>query len=169
MNAKELCKIIWEICDDVKKDHEKGFESYLQKSKTIPDSWFEVFKLELIKMCLNELKEKTHTTPISIIFNKMLLDIQNDYELKNPRVKIQFAEKSSVSCASFVKYFYLLYKNKTITNTLVDLTILISAITDFKEESINKVLNNPKSISKTNMLLPKGYIKRPDVKKTNLS
>jgi hypothetical protein len=169
MNVKELCKVIWEICDDVKKDHEKGFESYLQKSKTISDSDFEVFKLELIKMCLNILKEEPYTTPISIIFNKILLDIQNDYELKNPRVKIKFAEKSSVSCSVFVKYFYLLKKEKTITNTLEELTLLISVITDFKEESINKVLNNPKSISKTNMLLPKGYIKRPDVKKTNLS
>ena len=37
MNVKELCKVIWEIFDDVKKDHEKGFESYLQKSKTISE------------------------------------------------------------------------------------------------------------------------------------
>ena len=169
MNVKELCKVIWEICDDVKKDHEKGFESYLQKSKTISDSDFEVFKLELIKMCLNILKEEPYTTPISITFNKILLDIQNDYELKNPRVKIKFAEKRSVSCASFVKYFYLLFKDKTITNTLEELTILINAITDFKEESINKILNNPRSISKTIVLLPKRYIERPDVKKTNLS
>ena len=82
-------------------------------------------------------------------------------ELGIERLKNPFTESSNdINCRGIIA---------PITNTLVDLTLLISAITDFKEESINKVLNNPKSISKTNMLLPKGYIKRPDVKKINLS
>ena len=108
MKDLELSKEIWKIVDAIKKDSEEGYEYFIQSHKNIPDELYEVFTIELTKMCVTNSRDHDRTNPTSIAFNKVLIYLQNEIRIKNPTIKLNFNETDNISIKSFVKYFSLL-------------------------------------------------------------
>jgi hypothetical protein len=170
MKDLELSKEIWKIVDAIKKDSEEGYEYFIQSHKNIPDELYEVFTIELTKMCVTNSRDHDRTNPTSIAFNKVLIYLSNDYQKINPIVKIKFGEEHKINTNSFVKYFYLLKKDGKITNTINELSTIIASITNFEPSTIESYLNSPGDKLETNeMLLPNGYMKIPKEKKSRPS
>ena len=86
MKDLELSKKIWEIVDEIKKDSEKGYEYFIQSHKNIPDESYDVFSIELTKMCFTNLSESGYTNPTSIALNKVILYLSNAKQKINPIV-----------------------------------------------------------------------------------
>ncbi len=166
MKDLELSKEIWKIVDAIKKDSEEGYEYFIQSHKNIPDELYEVFTIELSKMCITNSSDYKHTNPTSIAFNKVLIYLQNEIRIKNPTIKLNFNETDNISIKSFVKYFSLLRIEGKITNTINELSEIIESITGFENDTIYRYLSEHKThLGKTEMLLPKNYEEKPKQKK----
>jgi hypothetical protein len=125
MKDLELSKKVWEIVDEIKKDSEKGYEYFIQSHKNIPDESYDVFSIELTKMCFTNLSESGYTNPTSIALNKVILYLSNAKQKINPIVKIKFNETDNITIKSFVKYFSLLRIEGKLTNTINELSEII--------------------------------------------
>jgi hypothetical protein len=170
MDSIKLSKEIWKIVDSIKEDGERGYEYFIQSHKNIPDDFYEVFCIELEKMCANILRENSHTTPTTIIFNKILIYLRNEYEIINPIAKLKFSEDPKVHINSFVKYFSLLRKEQRIKNSIKELSKILESITNFDYDTIFRYLSeHNKHLGKAELLLPKEYMEKPKTRKSRPS
>ena len=170
MKDLELSKEIWKIVDAIKKDSEEGYEYFIQSHKNIPDELYEVFTIELTKMCVTNSRDHDRTNPTSIAFNKVLIYLQNEIRIKNPTIKLNFNETVNISIKSFVKYFSLLRKEGKIKNTINELSEIIESITSYEYDTIYRYLSEHRThLEKSEMLLPKNYEEKPKLKKSRPS
>lgn len=170
MKDLELSKEIWKIVNAIKKDSEEGYEYFIQSHKNIPDELYEVFSIELTKMCFTNSREFEHTNPTSIALNKVMIYLRNEIRIKNPTIKLKFNETENISIKSFVKYFSLLRKEGKIINTINELSEIIESITSYEYDTINRYLSEHRTyLEKTEMLLPKNYEEKPKPKKFKAS
>ncbi len=164
MNTLELSKIIREIYDSVIVDYEKGFEFFKQTHKNIPNNCYDLFCNGIKRMCQIYIIENPYPNPTTLTFDKMCIYIDNDFITNNPLVKLEFRENPVVDCTSFVKYFKLLKDEGTITNTIEELSDILSSITSFSPSTIRTYLGDIEKLSKAEILLPEDYGK---IKKKN--
>jgi hypothetical protein len=164
MNTLELSKVIWKIHDEVKENHEKGFEFFKETHKNIPNNCYDLFCNAIIRMCDIYIIENPYSNPITLTFDSIKIYIQNEFISNNPLVKLAFREDPVIDCTSFVKYFKLLKNEGIITNTLEELSDILSSITSFNSSTIRTYLGDIEKTSKSEILLPKDYEK---IKKKN--
>ena len=157
METIDLAKVIWKICDVVKEDHEKGFIFFKETHKNIPDSCYDLFCNGIIRMCDIYIIENPYPNPTTLTFDNIKIYIQNKFITNNPLVKLEFRENPIVDCTSFVKYFKLLKNEGIITNTIDDLSDILSSITSFSPSTIRSYVGDIEKLSVSEILLPKGY------------
>ena len=164
MNSHEVTKIVWKIVEEIKKDCENGYLHFIDAHKNIPDNWYDDFCIALISMCEAYIKQDPNANPTKIIFTRVILYLKNENITNNPLIKLEFRENPIVDCTSFVKYFLLLKKEGIITNTIIDLSDILSSITNFSPSTIKSYLGDIEKLSASEILLPNGYGK---IKKKN--
>ncbi len=164
MKNQELTKFINEIIHELQKDSEMGYTHFLDIHKNIPNDCYDIFCNELSRRCSNYLLENNYTNNTTIAFNRVLLYINNKYINNNPLIKLEFRENPIVDCTSFVKYFRLLKNEGIITNTIDDLSDILSSITSFNPSTIKSYIGDIEKLSVSEILLPNGYGK---IKKKN--
>jgi len=163
MKTLELSKIIRDIYDAVINDHEKGFEFFKENHKNIPNNCYDLFCNGIKRMSHKYIVENPYPNPETLTFDRICIYIDNEFITNNPLVKLEFRE-NLVDCTSFVKYYKLLKDEGTITNTIEELSDILSSITSFSPSTIRTYLGDIEKLSKAEVLLPQGYGK---IKKKN--
>lgn len=159
MTRTDLKELIWSIYKKMIENEELGYQYFIETINRIPDEWYEVYCIELERMCIVYLNENTHTSTRTIAFHEILIFLRNDVQKINPLLKLEFREKPKVTCNSFVKYFKLLQDEGVILNSNQDLSKILNYITKFEYGSISSNINDKVKLKRIEPLLPNTYEK----------
>jgi hypothetical protein len=162
MTRKELKELIWSIYKKMIENEELGYQYFIDTNNGIPDQWYEVYCIELERMCIVYLSsnENTTTSTKSIAFHEILIYLRNDIKKINPLLKLEFREKPKINCNSVVKYFKLLQEEDVILNSNEDLSKILNYITKFEYGTISSNINDRGKLKRIKPLLPSGYVKQ---------
>jgi len=150
MEIKQLNKLYEQILSKMSNDSEKGLRYFKQRWTVLGLEEREILKFFLARYITSLLLENTISVEIQMHWVAILNAMNRETEEYEPRGKLIKTKK--ISSLQIAKLFYDLKNSGYISNTLEEISDLVSDIFDLNESTIFTYLNEPNRFSKAKPL-----------------
>ena len=151
MNFKESSKLLIEIKSQIEIDSEKGYKHFIKVWEKLDGDSKRLLKYPILKICYEAITANPNITEIKVCYQAVLLYLDDENPVENRNLKFNLT--SSINDVDVAKLFYTLKNRGYISNTLEELSEIISNVFGLNDNTIFSYLSDPQKMAKAKLLI----------------